>query len=80
MLDAPAPIGCAILQGEESAIVDLYQEFAALIRALEAGRVDYAVAGGLAVAIWGVPRATQDIDLLVPPPQRGPCSHWICCS
>jgi hypothetical protein len=47
--------------------VDLYQEFAALIRALEAGRVDYAVAGGLAVAIWGVPRATQDIDLLVPP-------------
>lgn len=46
--------------------MDLFQEFTALTQALEAARVDYAVAGGLAVAIWGVPRATQDIDLLVP--------------
>ena len=46
--------------------MDLFQEFATLTQALEAARIDYAVAGGLAVAIWGVPRATQDIDLLVP--------------
>jgi hypothetical protein len=46
--------------------MDLFQEFATLTRALEEARVDYAVAGGLAVAIWGVPRATQDIDLLIP--------------
>ena len=46
--------------------MDLFDEFSALTRALEAAQVDYAVVGGLAVAIWGVPRATQDIDLLVP--------------
>lgn len=46
--------------------MELYAEFSALTRALEDAQVDYAVAGGLAVAIWGVPRATQDIDLLVP--------------
>jgi hypothetical protein len=47
--------------------VDLYQELSALTKAFEDARVDYALAGGLAVAVWGVPRATQDIDLLVPP-------------
>ena len=46
--------------------MDLFQEFAALTQALDAAQVDCAVAGGLAVAIWGVPRATQDIDLLIP--------------
>jgi len=46
--------------------MDLFAEVSALTRALEAAQVDYAVVGGLAVAIWGVPRATQDIDLLVP--------------
>jgi hypothetical protein len=45
--------------------MELDQEFAALIRTLEEERLDYAVAGGLAVAIWGAPRATTDIDLLV---------------
>ena len=46
--------------------MDLFDEFSALTKAMEAAHVDYAVVGGLAVAIWGVPRATQDIDLLVP--------------
>jgi hypothetical protein len=46
--------------------MDLFDEFSTLTRALEQASIDYAVAGGLAVAIWGVPRATQDIDLLVP--------------
>ena len=33
----------------------------------ELGRsgVEYALVGGLAVAVWGAPRATRDIDLLV---------------
>ena len=43
----------------------LDEEFAALIRTLESERVEYAVAGALAVAIWGAPRATTDIDLLI---------------
>lgn len=39
----------------------------AVVGALEADRVPYALVGGLAVAVWGAPRATKDIDLLVEP-------------
>lgn len=34
-------------------------------RKLDESGVEYALVGGLAVAVWGAPRATQDIDLLV---------------
>jgi hypothetical protein len=46
-------------------VLDLYEELVALIDALESKRIDYAVCGGLAMAIWGLPRATVDIDLLI---------------
>jgi len=46
--------------------MDLYDEFTALLGALEAKQVDYAVCGGLAMAIHGLPRATIDVDLLIP--------------
>jgi hypothetical protein len=45
--------------------VDLHDELVSLVGALDAAGVDYALIGGLAVAVWGVPRFTQDIDLLV---------------
>jgi hypothetical protein len=45
--------------------MQLDAEFGGLIAALEAESLEYAVAGGLAVAIWGAPRATTDIDLLI---------------
>jgi hypothetical protein len=48
-------------------MLDLYDEFAALIASLEAVGADYAVCGGLAMAIYGFPRATVDVDLVVPP-------------
>ena len=48
-------------------MLDLYDEFATLIGALEAAGADYAVCGGLAMAIHGFPRATIDVDLVVPP-------------
>jgi hypothetical protein len=48
-------------------MLDLYDEFSALIGALEVARADYAVCGGLAMAIHGFPRATIDVDLVVPP-------------
>ena len=44
---------------------DLYQEFKSVVSALNKHGVDYAVCGGLAMAVWGVPRATVDIDLLI---------------
>jgi hypothetical protein len=46
--------------------LDLYDEFAAIVAALEAGNVDYAICGGMAMAIHGFPRATVDVDLVVP--------------
>jgi hypothetical protein len=47
--------------------VDFLQELKDLVLALDASRVDYALCGGVALAIHGVPRATQDIDLLIRP-------------
>jgi hypothetical protein len=46
--------------------VDLFAEFQSLIRALNEAQLDYAVCGGFALAVHGFPRATQDVDLLLP--------------
>lgn len=45
--------------------MDLFAELQSIVRSLDDANVPYAIAGGLAVAIWGAPRATKDIDLLV---------------
>lgn len=47
-------------------MLDLFDEFVALVAALEEAHLPYAVCGGLAMAIHGLPRATVDVDLLVP--------------
>jgi hypothetical protein len=47
-------------------MLDLYEEFAVLIDALENAKTEYAVCGGLAMAIHGLPRATIDVDLIAP--------------
>jgi predicted nucleotidyltransferase len=44
--------------------LDLLAELMALVASLDRHRVEYAICGGIALAIHGVPRATQDIDLL----------------
>jgi nucleotidyltransferase AbiEii toxin of type IV toxin-antitoxin system len=46
--------------------MDLYDELTQLIAAFDAAGVEYAVCGALALAIHGIPRATKDIDVLVP--------------
>lgn len=46
--------------------MDLYDEFASIIAVLEERSVPYAVCGGMAMAVHGFPRATIDVDLLVP--------------
>lgn len=43
----------------------LFQELRELIRAFNADGIEFALCGGLAVAVYGVVRATQDIDLLI---------------
>ncbi len=45
----------------------LYGELRSVLAALDQAGVGYALVGGLAVAVWGAPRATKDIDLLVQP-------------
>ncbi|MBI5512514.1 MAG: hypothetical protein HY909_02025 [Deltaproteobacteria bacterium] len=47
--------------------MELLEEFGALVTTLELEGIDYAVCGGLALAIHGLPRATKDIDLLLRP-------------
>ncbi|MBI2204308.1 MAG: hypothetical protein HYU41_10715 [Candidatus Rokubacteria bacterium] len=45
--------------------MDLDAELRRITEALDGGGVRYALAGGLAVAIYATPRATEDVDLLV---------------
>lgn len=50
--------------------MDLIGEFGRVIDALANAGVEYAVCGGLAVALHGHVRATRDIDLLIPAEQK----------
>jgi hypothetical protein len=45
--------------------VTIYEELQGVLQALDSAQVEHALVGALAVAVWGAPRATKDIDLLV---------------
>lgn len=47
--------------------MDLIFELAQLTKALDEAGLDYALCGGLALAVYARPRATLDIDLMVEP-------------
>jgi hypothetical protein len=47
-------------------MLDIYEELKALTAALDSNGVPYALCGGLAMAVYGLTRATVDIDFLVP--------------
>jgi hypothetical protein len=53
-------------------MADLVAELLTIARTLDAQRIEFAVCGGLAVAIHGHVRATRDIDLLLPNAARAP--------
>jgi hypothetical protein len=46
-------------------MLDLYEELKVIIAALENRGIEYALCGGLAMAVHSFPRATVDIDLLI---------------
>ncbi len=46
-------------------MLDLYDELSKLIRLFDEHGIDYALCGGLAMAIHARPRATIDIDMLI---------------
>ncbi len=47
-------------------MLDIFEELKAITAILEERRIDYALCGGLAMAVHGRARATVDIDLLIP--------------
>ncbi len=47
-------------------MAELTEELTALLDSLDRAGVEHALCGGLALALHGEPRFTQDIDLLVP--------------
>jgi hypothetical protein len=47
-------------------VPDLYENFREIVQTLDERGIPFAVCGGLAMAIHARPRATVDIDLLVP--------------
>ena len=46
---------------------DVLDEFLALVHAFGEHGIDYALCGGLAMAVHGFTRATEDIDILIEP-------------
>lgn len=51
--------------------MDLLQELTHLLRRLENERIQYALCGGLAMAVYAFPRATLDIDIMIEPESLG---------
>jgi hypothetical protein len=47
--------------------MDLLEEFSRLASAMEEEDIEYALCGGLAMAVYAFPRATLDIDILIEP-------------
>ena len=45
--------------------MNIHDEFLAVVNALERANIQYAVCGGLAVALHGFPRHTKDIDIII---------------
>ena len=50
-------------------MIDLFVELRRIVQALDDNGIDYALCGGVALAIYGIPRATIDIDLMILPQQ-----------
>ncbi|MFA5028790.1 MAG: nucleotidyl transferase AbiEii/AbiGii toxin family protein [Candidatus Methylomirabilota bacterium] len=58
-------------------MIDLYTEFKAVLQALNAAQVPYALCGGLALMVYQRPRATVDIDLVVPAETTDACIQAV---
>jgi hypothetical protein len=51
--------------------LNFFEELKTLIETMDTRGIDYAICGGVALAIHGAPRATQDIDVMVRPEDLG---------
>ena len=57
--------------------MSLVEELEAIGKACDSAGVEYALCGGLSLAVHGLVRATIDIDILVPPQQVMALSHVV---
>lgn len=57
--------------------MDLLIELKNLTEALDKNKIDYALCGGLALAVYAKPRATLDIDIMVEPDLLGKVKHIV---
>lgn len=48
------------------AAMDLFEQLSVLMTTLRDAKADYALCGGFALAVYGIVRATEDLDILVP--------------
>jgi hypothetical protein len=62
-------------QEDSSDVIDLYEELKTLVGKFDEAKIDYALCGGMALAIYGIPRATLDLDLLIPQEALGEASQ-----
>ena len=51
--------------------MDLLIELKSIVEAFDKNKIDYALCGGLALAVYARPRATLDIDIMVEPDLLG---------
>ncbi len=58
-------------------MLDLYEELGAIVAAPNERGLEYALCGGLAMAVHGFVRATVDIDLFVPADHAGPIEDAV---
>jgi hypothetical protein len=58
-------------------MIDLYAELKAVLHALEASGLPYALCGGLALMVYQRPRATVDIDLILPAEATNRCIEAV---
>jgi hypothetical protein len=47
--------------------MELFEEFSQLVAEFKKENIEYALCGGLAMAVYAFPRATLDIDILIEP-------------
>src|SRR5258708_7520690 len=57
--------GAGVSEVAVRTMLDLYEELRKLIAEFDRHQIDYALCGGIALAIYNHPRATVDIDLLI---------------
>lgn len=58
-------------------MLDLHDEMQSIFKLLKSINIEYALCGGMAMAVWGKARATVDIDILILTESAGAASEKL---